>query len=147
MNSDEIEERKKNFLRTIKNKSGWSITLNIIVGLVFSGYFIQMNLMHNRFELGIQTLRNNLPYFFDRYRSLMLSYDFLRERIINNNTLPLYETNDKYLTNLDYLYNDQSSQIEQELLRLKNDHPASIKSLPSFTSLTDSELFCSDVIG
>jgi len=36
----------------------------------------------------------------------MLSYDFLRERIINNNTLPLYETNDKYLTNLDYLYND-----------------------------------------
>ena len=53
MNSDEIEERKKNFLRTIKNKSGWSITLNIIVGLVFSGYFIQMNLMHNRFELGI----------------------------------------------------------------------------------------------
>jgi hypothetical protein len=106
MNSDEIEERKKNFLRTIKNKSGWSITLNIIVGLVFSGYFIQMNLMHNRFELGIKTLRNNLPYFFDRYRSLMLSYDFLRERIINNNTLPLYETNDKYLTNLDYLYND-----------------------------------------
>jgi len=53
MNSDEIEERKKNFLRTIKNKSGWSIALNIIVGLVFSGYFIQMNLMHNRFELGI----------------------------------------------------------------------------------------------
>ncbi len=30
---------------------------------------------------------------------------------------------------------------------MKNDHPASIKSLTSFTSLTDSELFCSDVIG
>jgi hypothetical protein len=96
MNFEEIEERKKNFFRTIKNKSGWSILVNIIVGLIFSFYFVQMNLMHTRFETGIQTLRNNLPYFFDRYRSIMLSYSFLRERIINNNTLSNYEYDNNY---------------------------------------------------
>jgi len=147
MNLEEIEERKKNFFKTIKNKSGWSIMVNLIVGLIFSVYFVQMNIMHNRFEIGTQTLRNNLPYFFDRYRSLMLSYTFLRERIINNNTLGTYEQDDKYKWNLDYLYNDFSSQIEQELLRLKNDHPSVISPLTDYTKLTDSEIFCQEVIG
>ena len=147
MNLEEIEERKKNFFKTIKNKSGWSIMVNLIVGLIFSVYFVQMNIMHNRFEIGTQTLRNNLPYFFDRYRSLMLSYTFLRERIINNNTLGTYEQDDKYQWNLDYLYNDFSSQIEQELLRLKNDHPSVISPLTDYTKLTDSEIFCQEVIG
>ncbi len=123
MSNDEIEERKKNFFRTIRNKSGWSIFVNIIVGLIFSAYFVQMNYMHNRFEVGIQTLRNNLPYFFDRYRSLILSYSLLRERIINNNTLETYERYEFYNWNLDNLYIEQSSKIEQDLLRLKNDHP------------------------
>lgn len=142
MNFDDIEERKKNFFKTIKNKSGWSIMVNLIVGLIFSFYFVQMNLMHSRFETGIQTLRNNLPYFFDRYRSLMLSYSFLRERIINNNTLSTYEHDDHNKWNLDYFYNDFSSQIEQELLRLKNDHPDVVSPLTDYTKLTDSEVFC-----
>ena len=143
MSFEEIEERKKNFFRTIKNKSGWSILANLIVGLIFSAYFIQMNLMHNRFETGIQTLRSSLPSFFDRYRYMILSYSFLRERIINNNTLETYEFDDRYKWNLDYLYNDYSSQIEQELLRLQNDHPAVVQPLTDFTMLTDSESFCS----
>jgi len=147
MNIEEIEERKKNFFKTIKNKSAWSIMVNLIVGLIFSVYFVQMNFMHTRFETGIQTLRNNLPYFFDRYRSLMLSYTFLRERIINNNTLGTYEQDDYYQQNLDYLYNDFSSHIEQELLRLKNDHPDVISPLTDYTRLTDSEVFCQEVMG
>jgi hypothetical protein len=147
MNNEEIEERKKNFFKTIKNKSAWSIIVNIIVGLIFSVYFVQVTFMHNRFETGIQTLRNNLPYFFDRYRSLMLSYSFLRERIINNNTLRTYEYDDTYKWNLDYLYNDFSSHIEQELLRLKNDHPEVVSPLTDYTKETDSEVFCQKVIG
>ncbi len=88
------------------------IFVNSLVGLVFITYFIQMYLMQGGFESGIKTLRNNLPDFFDRYRSIMLSYSFLRERIINNNSLDTYQPEfeyPQYLSSLDLLYNDLST--------------------------------------
>lgn len=35
----------------------------------------------------IKNLKDQLPLFFDRYTDIALAYGFLRERIINNNSL------------------------------------------------------------
>ena len=46
MNREEIEERKKNFFRTIKSSNWGTVIVNGIRGLVFIGYFIQLSLLH-----------------------------------------------------------------------------------------------------
>jgi hypothetical protein len=46
MNREEVEERKKNFFRTIKSSNWGTVIVNGIVGLVFIGYFIQLSLLH-----------------------------------------------------------------------------------------------------
>jgi hypothetical protein len=48
------------------------------------------------FQVQLSNLQERVPIFLDRYRDLMLSYAFLRERIINNNTLDTYETDTKF---------------------------------------------------
>lgn len=54
-------------------------------------------------------MQDKVPLFFDRYQDLMLSFAFLRERIINNDTLSSYDPESKFFSygsNLDTLYND-----------------------------------------
>ena len=91
MSKEEVEDRKKNFFRTIKTSNWGTVISNGIIGIIFIGYFLQMSLLHTNLELQLTVLRKELPIFFDRYRNMILSYSFLRERIINNNSLVTYE--------------------------------------------------------
>lgn len=77
----------------------------------------------------------------------MLEYSFIRERIINNNSLLNYEKDQYYGVDLDSLYNDLSTQNEQITLKLKNSHPSILNDILSLTMKADSELLCPDVIG
>lgn len=73
----------------------------------------------------------------------MLSYAFLRERIINNNTLDTYEVDSKFKNDLDSLYNQKSQDVENQILLLQNSYPSILQPIISLTSLTDSSNFCS----
>jgi hypothetical protein len=49
-----------------------------------------------------------IPIFFNRYRYSILGYSFIRERIINNNTLDSFEHDPVYGFDLDRMYIDRS---------------------------------------
>ena len=49
-----------------------------------------------------------VPVYFDRYRYSMLANTFIRERIINNNSLDSFEIDPQYGHYIDSLYNDDS---------------------------------------
>jgi len=70
------------------------------------------------FQAQLSDLQERVPIFLDRYRNLMLSYAFLRERIINNNSLDTYEIDDKFNHDLDSLYNLKSEEVENRILIL-----------------------------
>lgn len=70
------------------------------------------------FQAQLSDLQERVPIFLDRYRNLMLSYAFLRERIINNNSLDTYEIDDKFKHDLDSLYNLKSEEVENRILIL-----------------------------
>ena len=62
-----------------------------------------------------------IPIFFNRYRYSILGYAFIRERIINNNTLDSFEYDPQYGFDQDHMYIDRSMQIEKQLTSLKGD--------------------------
>ena len=49
-----------------------------------------------------------IPIFFDRFRYLTLSYTFMRERILMNNSLSSFEDDPEYGYNIDFKYMDLS---------------------------------------
>ena len=49
-----------------------------------------------------------MPIYFDRFRYLTLSYAFLRERILLNNTLSSFEYDPEYGYDIDLKYRDLS---------------------------------------
>ena len=142
MSKEEVEDRKKNFFRTIKTRNWGTVMSNGVIGVIFIGYFLQMSLLHSNLEVQLTVLRKDLPIFFDRYRNMILSYSFLRERIINNNSLVTYEYDSIYHNNLDTKYMDLSTNIEQEILKLKTKHSEILRPLTDLTIQSDSENFC-----
>ncbi len=88
-----------------------------------------------------------IPIFFDRFRYLILSYAFLRERIINNNTLSSFETDPRYGSDLDVLYNDYSMLVENQLTDLKVTSASVSLSIVELLKVMDSESFCKSIIG
>jgi hypothetical protein len=50
MSNDEVEERKRFFFKTIKTKNWGKIIGSIIVGVIFTAYFVQIYVYHNYFE-------------------------------------------------------------------------------------------------
>ncbi len=147
MNSDEVEERKKLFFQTIKTKNWGKIIGSVIVGIIFSVYFIQIYIYHNIFEDSLSNYMRIIPQFFNRYRYTMLSYSFIRERIINNNTLESFEYDYFYGNNLDLMYNDKSMDVERELTSLKLENSYFITDISNLIKVMDSETFCLSVIG
>lgn len=61
--------------------------LNIFFGLLFSTYFIYNYFDHVEDVKTLKEIKDYAPDFFDRYSDLMLSFSFMRERIINNGSL------------------------------------------------------------
>ena len=143
----ELEERKQNFLKTIRAKNWTNLIFNIVVGLLFIAYFIQVITYQKYFKGNLQNLQDTVPLFFDRFRYTMLGYAFLRERIINNNTLQSFEFDPVYGHYLDNKFNDDSIENEISLTALKTNYPTIVSSLVDLLMLTDSELFCNNVVG
>jgi hypothetical protein len=147
MSNFEVEERKKFFFKSIKTKNWGKIIGSIIVGAIFTAYFIQIYVYHNYFESQLFELRRVIPIFFDRFRYLILSYAFLRERIINNNTLSSFETDPLYGSDLDVLYNDYSMLVEKQLTDFKVSSASVSMGIVELLKVMDSESFCNKIIG
>lgn len=64
--------------------------VNAFVGLVISSYFIYSFFYHNNFVNNLIYLSENNHTFFNRYTYIMAAYAFMRERILNNNSLDSY---------------------------------------------------------
>lgn len=79
---------------------------------------------------------------FSRFKLMMLSYTFLRERIIFNNSLASYED-----ANLDIRFKEESIRNEKAINDLKMDHPAISTQMVDLAELSDSELFCYKIVG
>lgn len=77
----------------------------------------------------------------------MLSYAFLRERIINNKSLDSFEFNSLYGHDLDSYYIERSVLNERDVTNIKTNYPAFLSSIRDFVSMIDSEQFCNSVIG
>ena len=67
----------------------------------------------------MEDLARTIPLFYDRFRYLLLSYALMRERIIFDNSLFSYEKDPDYGYNVDYLYNDLSTDNENAMNQLK----------------------------
>ena len=93
-NNDEMKEidlknRKKMMRQTSVNQRRdlWrTIMFNCTVAVAFYSYFIFTYVFH-QYQLSIlHSIQTVSPLFYQRYSDLYLSYAFLRERIINNNS-------------------------------------------------------------
>lgn len=83
------------------------------MGLVIASYFVLSYILHENFIDGLQYLQDTTPSFFDRYRYLILIFGIGRERVLFNTTfLNSMEFDPMYGQNLDYKYNDLSTDNE-----------------------------------
>ena len=76
----------------------------------------------------------------------MLTYAFLKERLINNNSLSSFEYESNYGYNLDSLYNDASMSIESEITNIDIAYPTIITDIVNLVKQADSPSFCSAII-
>ncbi len=113
MTNDEVEERKKQFYKTIQSKNWGKILISSVVGIIFASYFVQLYVSNEIFVSSLEKFTALMPIFFNRYRYSILGYTFIRERIINNNTMDSFEYDPAYGFNLDRMYIDRSMQIEK----------------------------------
>jgi hypothetical protein len=112
MSIDEIELRKKSFRDTIKSENWQMIIISVIAGSLFIAYFVFVLIEQSIFETHLNSLNHSLPMLLNRYRYSILSYSFMRERILANNSLSSFENDNIYGFNLDSLYNDHSIEVE-----------------------------------
>lgn len=101
MTYEELEERKRFFFETIKTKNWGLIIANLVLGLIFAAYFIQVYLYLDYFKSQFKVLKDDIPVYLDRYHENLLGYSFMRERIIFNNNLDSFEIDPIYGHSLD----------------------------------------------
>lgn len=100
--------------------------VNAIFGLIFSIFFV-----YNYFDhlLDVQTvieIKDHAPDFFDRYTNIMLSFDFMRERIINNGSLESFVFQSPILRegiDIDDYFKERSLETERNIAKLKLSAP------------------------
>ena len=51
MSNDEVEERKKQFYKTIKSKNWGKIVFSSVIGIIFTAYFLQLYAYNQSFEI------------------------------------------------------------------------------------------------
>jgi hypothetical protein len=73
------------------------------------------------FETDLSEFSINFPKLFDRYSYIMLSYEFVREKIMNSNSLKSFENEDSIFSpsDIDYFYKEQSLVTENTLAKIK----------------------------
>ena len=72
LSRDEIEERKKQFLKTMKIQNVWTKAISIVAVLIVLSYFIVVYFYHSYFDSQVLDFHNNIPTFLNRYRYLIL---------------------------------------------------------------------------
>lgn len=79
----------------------------------------------------------------------MMTYDFMRERILNNNSLlSFYDQNSAFSPmDPDHFYKERSLYVESKIADYKVSSPKILRDLVNYLNVTDSELFCQEVIG
>jgi hypothetical protein len=83
--------------------------------MILGAYFIQTYLYHDDFKEDLKVIKYAIPEIFNRYRTLMLSYALLKERIISNNSLSYFESISFYGQQIDSYYHDQAIENERRL--------------------------------
>ena len=109
----ELEDRKKFFFKTLKNKNWGKIIVNLILGVLFTLYFAQVLIYHNYFVSQINELNETIPLIFNRFRYSILSYSIMRERLMNNQSLASFEYDPVFGYNIDVMYNELSMDDEK----------------------------------
>jgi len=109
----EIEARKQQFFRTIKNENWGRVLSTSLISLAFLAYFIQLQVYNVTFKAELSHLQEGIPIFFNRFRYTMLGYAFMRERILYNNTLGFFESDPVYGQNIDLMNIDLSMENER----------------------------------
>ena len=82
-----LAERTKLFEKSINNRNWRFLIVNTLFGLLFGSYFIFSFVYHHNQVIQLYELKDFTPLIFERYTKMILSYSFLKERIINNNSL------------------------------------------------------------
>jgi len=146
MSLDEIELRKKSFKDTIKTENWQKVMSSLIAGSLFIAYFVFVLIEQNIFETNLKSLDRSLPLLLNRYRYSILSYSFLRERILANNSLSSFEKDKIYGFDLDNLYNDHSIEVEGLINMLEARHSDVLDPIMKVMLKIDSKDFCSQII-
>ncbi|TNV87947.1 hypothetical protein FGO68_gene15621 [Halteria grandinella] len=138
---------KKVFLRMILYNSASM--------LLFYVYFIYLYIFHEISLSKFENIQNFTPHIFDRYNSLFLSYELLREKIMNNRTafsvldLQVPE-GQRHLMNgmeIDEYYHETSLETERDIQRMLLLSPSSIQPLLDLETTADSPNFCEATFG
>ncbi|TNV87907.1 hypothetical protein FGO68_gene9941 [Halteria grandinella] len=147
LKQEEIEQRKKLFFQSVKNRNWRFLTLNGLVGVVFSIYFVYGYIFHFQQLNQLSIIKGNTPIFFNRYSDMILSYSYMRERIMNNNEIQSYNNYTPTGTSADDYFKEKSMKNEQNVKAIKVANPSIMKDVIAFEELADSENFCTDIIG
>lgn len=135
------------FFRALKNRNWKFIIMTGFFGLFFSTYFIINYALHISGVGGLRELKDNSDIFYDRYTDLIYAYSYMREKLINNNSLDSFITDDtSAVKDIMQLNFDRSLHVEKEILAFRSNHPSSIDSIVKFVELTDSENLCDEII-
>lgn len=87
LKNEDLEARRRFFFQTIKSKNWGKILINLIIGALFSAYFIQLFAYHKSFKTLLVHYDESLPMVMDRFWYGLLGYSLIREKLIFNNSL------------------------------------------------------------
>lgn len=135
MKSEEMLQRKKLFFKSIKDKNWRFLAAISLIGAVFVAYYINIFSYHLSEFQKVRNLNSQFPILIQRFEHIMLAYAFIRERVINNNSLSTFEpdfdkvylfdkseqdNNDRYSPrDIDQYYKELALQTESKVNDLK----------------------------
>lgn len=89
--SEEMIQRKKLFFKSIKNRNWKFLSAIAIIGAIFIAYYIYAFSYHKSEMKRVRHFNDIYPTMLERFSTVILAYAFIRERIINNNSLSTFE--------------------------------------------------------
>lgn len=140
-----------------KRKCWNQVLLVMTFMLLFVGFFIYTYFFHLSELKTLYLIQQHSPPFFKRFETISLQYQFIREKIINQNTndtqmdfhLPKTATRTKTADGkpipIGQYYHDEGMEGENEIQNQKNSNPAYLGPLLKFVRKLDSGQFC-DVV-
>lgn len=145
----EAQARKRLFISTIRTKNWKFVALNTFAGFVFTFYFLFTYIYHISEVKTLTDIKNYTPLLFQRYTDNMLTYSFMRERIINNNDVSSFYNPKLPLISphsIDNFYKERALRTEGQIANLKlQTSKSGLNYYIDFLKMTDSENFCDTI--